>query len=258
MRRLRAALEAERPVRGVELSEEERRRLRGFSLLSLKPLLLVLNLGEDRIRQAESLIAHRDWGDIANGPGVELCAVSAPIETEIAELSREDAAAFLEDLGFREPGLHRVIRTSYALLGLISFLTSGQDECRAWTIHEGMNAHEAAGAIHTDISRGFIRAEVVPSSGLYRPARSPPRASADGSDWKARNTSFRTAMSFTSVLISEIPPMDAPDLCPRCHRAAAARRDTCLYCGARLPQNVDRGSPRRVDRSAPLVFSSQH
>ena len=87
--------------------------------------------------------------------------MAAPIETEIAQLPPEDARAFLDDLGLAEPGLLRVIRTSYALLGLISFLTAGEDECRAWTIRRGTRAQQAAGKIHSDIERGFIRAEVV-------------------------------------------------------------------------------------------------
>jgi hypothetical protein len=90
-----------------------------------------------------------------------LVAVSAPIEAEMAQLSAEDARAFREDLRLEEPGLDRVIRASYALLGLISFLTAGEDECRAWTIRKGTKAQPAAGTIHSDIERGFIRAEVV-------------------------------------------------------------------------------------------------
>jgi ribosome-binding ATPase YchF (GTP1/OBG family) len=97
---------------------------------------------------------------------VGLVAVSAPIEAEMAELDGDDARAFREDLGLTEPGLDRVIRTSYDLLGLISFLTVGEDECRAWTIRSGTKAQLAAGAIHSDIERGFIRAEVVPCEEL--------------------------------------------------------------------------------------------
>jgi ribosome-binding ATPase YchF (GTP1/OBG family) len=88
--------------------------------------------------------------------------MSATIEAELAELPAEDRAAFMEDLGLKEPGLDRVIQTSYSLLGLISFLTAGEDECRAWTIERNTRAQQAAGAIHSDIERGFIRAEVVP------------------------------------------------------------------------------------------------
>jgi hypothetical protein len=94
--------------------------------------------------------------------------MSAPIEAEMAQLAPEDARAFREDLALAEPGLDRVVRTSYALLGLISFLTSGEDECRAWTIPRGTRAQQAAGAIHSDIERGFIRAEVVAFDDLMR------------------------------------------------------------------------------------------
>ena len=90
-----------------------------------------------------------------------LCPIAANIEAEMAELPAEDARAFMDDLGLKEPGLDRVIQTSYTLLGLISFLTAGEDECRAWTIRRGTKAQQAAGTIHSDIERGFIRAEVV-------------------------------------------------------------------------------------------------
>ena len=100
-------------------------------------------------------------GDVAGREGVEVCVVSAPIEAEMAELDPGDARAFRDELGLAEPGLDRVIRSSYGLLGLISFFTVGEDECRAWTIPGGTVAQRAAAAIHSDIERGFIRAEVV-------------------------------------------------------------------------------------------------
>jgi len=159
--RLKQALETERPLRSLDLSDEERRRLRSYSFLSEKPLLIVANMGEEQIRSAEALLRSSGLLGFAAGPGLALCAVSAPIESEMARLSPEDARAFGEDLNLQEPGLDRVIRTSYALLGLISFLTTGEDECRAWTIRAGTRAQPAAGAIHSDIERGFIRAEVV-------------------------------------------------------------------------------------------------
>jgi GTP-binding protein YchF len=158
---LKASLEAERPLRELELREEDRRRLRSYSFLSEKPLLLAVNLGEDRIRDAPRLLADSGLEAFASRPNVGLCPVSATIEREIAELPPEDARAFMADLGLQEPGLHRVIRTSYALLGLICFLTGGEDECRAWTIRRGTRAQQAAGEVHSDIERGFIRAEVV-------------------------------------------------------------------------------------------------
>jgi GTP-binding protein YchF len=154
-------LEAERPLRALELTEDERRRLRSYSLLSEKPLVLVVNLGEAEVRDAASYLARSGLEAYASGPAIAAVAVSAPIEAEMAELPAEDARAFREDLGLAEPGLDRVIRTSYTLLGLISFLTAGEDECRAWTIRRGTRAQQAARAIHSDIERGFIRAEVV-------------------------------------------------------------------------------------------------
>src|SRR5262245_4462201 len=159
--RLKDALESERPLREVELAEDERRRLRGYGLFSEKPMLLVVNLDENDVRQAAAAVEASGLAAFAARPRMGLCPVSATIEAEIAELGAEDARAFLQDLGLTEPGLDRVIRTSYALLGLVSFLTAGEDECRAWTIAQRTRAQEAAGTIHSDIERGFIRAEVV-------------------------------------------------------------------------------------------------
>ncbi len=159
--RMKACLEGERPLRELEATEEERRRLRNYAFLSEKPVLLVLNLGEEEVKDAEGALRRSGLEELAARPGFALCPVSAPIEVEMAELPAEDAKAFREDYGLKEPGLDRVIRTSYALLGLISFLTTGEDECRAWTIRKGTRAQVAAGTIHSDIERGFIRAEVV-------------------------------------------------------------------------------------------------
>jgi GTP-binding protein YchF len=159
--RLQAALEGERPLREAELSDEDRRTLRSYSLLTAKPMLVVANLGEDRIAQAPAFLESSGLQRWADRPGVGLVAVSAPIEAEMAQLSPDDAAAFRADYGLSEPGVDRLARASYALLGLISFLTAGEDECRAWTIRSGTRAQQAAGAIHSDIERGFIRAEVV-------------------------------------------------------------------------------------------------
>jgi GTP-binding protein YchF len=159
--KMKEALESERPLRELDLAEEERRRLRGYSFLSEKPVLLAVNVGEEAVRDAAGVAERTGLGAFASRPGFGLCPISAPIEAEMAELAPEDAKAFRDDLGLSEPGLDRVIRTSYALLGLISFLTAGEDECRAWTIRQGTRAQQAAGAIHSDIERGFIRAETV-------------------------------------------------------------------------------------------------
>jgi hypothetical protein len=160
--KLKQALEAEKPLRELSLADDERRRLRHYSLLTEKPLLLVANLREGEMRSAQAALARTGLPEfVSRRPATGLCAVSAPIEAEIAQLPAEDARAFLEDLGLHEPGLDRVVRTSYDLLGLISFLTTGEDECRAWTVRRGTKAPQAAGEIHSDIERGFIRAEVV-------------------------------------------------------------------------------------------------
>jgi GTP-binding protein YchF len=159
--KMKAWLEDGRPLREMPFPDEERRRLRNYSFLTEKPMLLVVNLGEGDVRKAGAWLETSGLLAFAARPSLALCPVSAPIEAEMAELSPEDARAFREDLGLREPGLDRVIRTSYDLLGLLSFLTAGEDECRAWTIRKGTTAPLAAGAIHSDIERGFIRAEVV-------------------------------------------------------------------------------------------------
>lgn len=159
--KMKDALEAERPLRELELTEEERRRLRSYSFLSEKPVVLVVNMGEEEVRSATGYLQSSGLAELAGKPGFALCPMSAPIEAEMTQLPAEDARVFREDLGLAEPGLDRVVRTSYALLGLVSFLTAGEDECRAWTITRGTRAQQAAGAIHSDIERGFIRAEVV-------------------------------------------------------------------------------------------------
>jgi GTP-binding protein YchF len=159
--RLKETLEAEKPLRAMALEESDRRRLRNYALLTEKPLLLVVNLGEDRMKDAAGYLESSGLLAFGREEGRAVTAVSATIETEIAQLPAEDAQAFLDDLGLTEPGLDRVIRTSYELLGLVSFLTAGEDECRAWTIRRGTRAQAAAGEIHSDIERGFIRAEVV-------------------------------------------------------------------------------------------------
>jgi GTP-binding protein YchF len=167
--KLKEALESEKPLRDLALTEDEQRRIRGYALLSGKPLVLVVNMGEEQVRKAAATLDGTGLSAFAaEGAGRAVCAVSAPIEAEMAQLSAEDASAFREDLDLKEPGLDRVIRTSYELLGLISFLTAGEDECRAWTIRRGTRAHQAAGEIHSDIERGFIRAEVVAFDDLIK------------------------------------------------------------------------------------------
>jgi GTP-binding protein YchF len=166
--KLKQVLENEQPLRAAEFSDDERKRLRNYSFVSEKPVILAVNLGEDQIRDAPAFLEKSGLAAFAARPRYALCPVSAPIEGEMASLSVEDAAAFRADLGLAEPGLDRVIATSYQVLGLISFLTAGDDECRAWTIRRGTRAQQAAGEIHSDIERGFIRAEVVPFEDLIK------------------------------------------------------------------------------------------
>lgn len=156
------ALEAEKPLREVELEADDERRLRGFQLLSAKPMLLVINSDETRAAEPPSAFG------VTEGTAVRAVTVSAPIEAEISTLPPGEQREFLADLGLSEPSLDRVTRASYDLLGLISFFTVGDDEVRAWTIRGGTRAREAAGAIHSDIERGFIRAEVVHCDDLIR------------------------------------------------------------------------------------------
>ena len=159
--RVVAALEAEQPLRDVEFSADETHTLRGYTFLSLKPLLVVINAGESDAARLDEGPAAFGLEEIAGKPSTEVVALSARIEAEIAELDDDDAASFRADLGITEPALDRLIRGSYALLGQISFFTVGEDECRAWTIRSGTVARRAAGAIHSDIERGFIRAELI-------------------------------------------------------------------------------------------------
>jgi GTP-binding protein YchF len=161
LHRCRAALEAGQPLRALGLSADEAKRLRGFQLLSAKPLLLVLNLDEADLTQADDAVKLAGLESFMAGAATRAVPICAKIELEIAQLEPADATAFMADLGLRESGLDRVIRASYDLLGYISFFTVGEDECRAWSIPRNTPAVLAAGEIHSDISRGFIRAEVV-------------------------------------------------------------------------------------------------
>jgi GTP-binding protein YchF len=165
VRRCTAALEEGRPLRALDISGDDLKRLRGFQFLSAKPLLLVINLDESEaaavgsdLQKAAARTGLTTFLARASTGAVALC---AKIELEIAQLEGPDAQAFLSDLGLSESGLDRVIRSSYDLLGYVSFFTVGEDECRAWSIARGTAAQAAAGEIHTDIQRGFIRAEVV-------------------------------------------------------------------------------------------------
>ena len=152
------------PLRALKLDPSAAKLLRGFQFLSAKPLLLVINVDESEVTETanpDESVRHAGLTDILTGTSIRAVPVCAKIELEIAELEPDDASMFMTDLGLEETGLARVIRAAYELLGYISFFTIGKDECRAWSIPAGEVAHVAAGEIHTDIERGFIRAEAV-------------------------------------------------------------------------------------------------
>jgi GTP-binding protein YchF len=159
LERILPALTEGTPIRDLGLDADEQHRIRGFRFLTEKPVLVLLNVGESDLSGADALVA-RTAGSIGHAH-TEVVAMSARIEMEIGQLDEEEAAVFREDLGLEGSSLERVIRASYHLLGLISFFTAGPDETRAWTVPLGATAVDAAGAIHSDLARGFIRAEVV-------------------------------------------------------------------------------------------------
>ena len=156
--RLKAALEAEQPLRDLGLTEAEMQGLRGFGFLTLKPKLVLLNMGEEM----------RDPSEIVqvSGKDTGVMAIQGQLEAEIAQLEPDEAAVFLQEYGIDEPTRDRVIRELYNLLRVQTFFTVGEDECRAWMCPIGATAQEAAGVIHTDLMRGFIRAEIIPCETL--------------------------------------------------------------------------------------------
>ncbi len=165
---LRAWLNDGSPARTYDCDEDDRALIATSDLLTLKPVIYAANLDEEGFRQYESCPYYQKVAERARTEGAQVIPVCAKLEAEIAELPEEEKAMFLEDLGVEESGLDRLIKASYTLLGLISYLTSGEDECRAWTITRGTRAPQAAGKIHTDFERGFIRAEVIAYEDLMR------------------------------------------------------------------------------------------
>ena len=161
--RAKAHLETERPLREMEMLPEDKKRVRGFMFLSEKPILYVLNIGESPTlgKDLDEAVAKYGIAEAVSRPNTGALAVCAKVEAELAEMSDEDAAEFLASYGLQESGLVRLIRKTYELLGLISFFTVGEDECRAWTVERGIKAVNAAGAIHTDLEHHFIRAETI-------------------------------------------------------------------------------------------------
>jgi GTP-binding protein YchF len=159
VRRITAGLEAGSPIRDLGLDADEEKAVRGFRFLTQKPVLVLLNVGEGDIAGAGERVA--GLASAYQHEHAMVDALSARIEMELGELEPDEAAVFMEELGIASSGLDRVIELSYKLLGLISFLTAGPDEVRAWPIRDGSNAVDAAGAIHSDLAKGFIRAETV-------------------------------------------------------------------------------------------------
>lgn len=155
---LRAHLDQAKPARSLTLSDAEQVLIKDYNLLTLKPTMYVANVDEHGFENNPLLDKVRE---LAKSEGAEVVAVCAAMEAEIAQLDDADKADFLKDLGLSEPGLNRVIRTGYTLLGLETYFTAGEKEVRAWTVHKGSTAPQAAGVIHTDFEKGFIRAEVV-------------------------------------------------------------------------------------------------
>lgn len=161
LERVYAALEEGTPARALTFNEDEMEVLRELNLLTIKPVLYVLNTAEDDIADPMGNPFVQKAAAYAEKENAKWVPISAEIEQEVSELDREEAQAFLADLGEEEPGLNRLIRSAYSLLGLINFFTVGPDECRSWTVHAHTKAPKAAGKIHSDIERGFIRAEIV-------------------------------------------------------------------------------------------------
>jgi len=161
LEKCKAHLEAEKPLRELTLSAEERKPIGGFLFLSQRPMLFVLNLGDDEAADLDTAIERHKLSALQGRPNTAVVAICGRLEAELAEMEEKEADEMLASYGLKEPGLNRLIRATYDLMGLISFFTAGEPEVRAWTIHKGSTAVKAAGAIHSDIEKGFIRAEVV-------------------------------------------------------------------------------------------------
>ena len=190
LRKCRALLETETPLRRAVLKPEEEKLVRGFRFLTIKPLIVAINLGEDEIgREAGALAPFAPWMELEK---TTVIGISARLEMEIRQFPEDEARALLSDFGLSDTALNRLIATSFRLLGLASFFTVGSDEVKAWTIREGTRAAQAAGTIHSDIERGFIRAEVVPfeafaESGSLPECRATGTLRLEGKDYPVRD-----------------------------------------------------------------------
>jgi GTP-binding protein YchF len=188
--RLKAVLEAGRPIRDEALDPDDEKAIRGFRFLTQKPALVLLNVGEGDIAAAPALVERIAGSYVHRHALVD--ALSARIEMELGELEPDDAAVFMEELGLAESSLDRVIALSYRLVGLISFLTAGPDEVRAWPIPDGSTAVDAAAAIHTDLAHGFIRAETIAyeellEAGSMAEAKRHGRVRSEGKTYRVRD-----------------------------------------------------------------------
>jgi GTP-binding protein YchF len=163
LKRAKAHVETERPLRELEMTPEDKKRFRGFMFLSEKPILYVVNISESAElgKGLENAVAKHGLKEVASQPNAGATAICGKVEAELSEMSDADSAEFLSSYGLKESGLARLINKTYSLLGLISFLTAGEDECRAWTIPVNTRAVNAAGAIHSDLEKHFIRAETI-------------------------------------------------------------------------------------------------
>ena len=161
-------LESGKPARTFPVTENEAAVLKDYFLLTMKPVIYAANIAEDQLGLDESELPYvQAVRKAAAAEEAEVLVISAQIEEEVAQMPEDEKAEFLAELGIPQSGLDRMVQACYKLLGLISFLTAGEDECRAWTITRGTNAPQAAGKIHTDFERGFIRAEIVPFETLH-------------------------------------------------------------------------------------------
>jgi GTP-binding protein YchF len=161
LERIKTELEADKPLRELEFTDEDEKRIRGFQFLSLKPVLCVLNIGENDAPKLHEVEQQYRTGAFAGRRNIAVTAICGKVEAELAELKPEEAKEYLASYGLKESGLERLITATYSLLGLMSFLTAGETEVRAWTIPMNSTAVKAAGAIHSDFEKKFIRAEVV-------------------------------------------------------------------------------------------------
>jgi ribosome-binding ATPase YchF (GTP1/OBG family) len=163
IKRAKLQVESDKPLREMEMTPEDKKRIKGFMFLSEKPIFYVLNIGESSElgTELEEAVGKYKLTEIAARPNAAATAICGKVEAELAEMSDADAAEFLSSYGLKESGLVRLIRTTYKLMGLISFFTAGEDECRAWQVPAHSRAQEAAGAIHSDLEKHFIRAETI-------------------------------------------------------------------------------------------------